>query len=59
MFGAVKYMRLCGQNGDGCLSALILFRYEGRLWHLFVLSWARVRLVVLVVLFRYDVRWAI
>ena len=42
-----------GHSGDGCLSSLILFKYECRMGHLFVLSWVRVRWVVL---FRCDLR---
>ena len=36
-----------GHSGDGCLSSSILFKYECSRGHLFVLSWARVRRVVL------------
>ena len=34
-----------GHSGDGCLSSSILFEYECRVGHLFVLCWARVRQV--------------
>ena len=34
-----------GHSGDGCLTSLILFKYERSRGHLFVLSWARVRRV--------------
>ena len=34
-----------GHNGDGCLTSSILFQYERRMGHLFVLSLARVRQV--------------
>ena len=45
-----------GHSGDGCLSSSILFKYERSKGHLFVLSWARVRLVARGgVLFRSDV----
>ena len=36
-----------GHSGDGCLSSLILFKYECSMGHLFVLSWARLRRVSL------------
>ena len=36
-----------GHSGDGCLSSLILCKYECSMGHLFVLSWARVRRVAL------------
>ena len=36
-----------GQSGDGGLSSSILFKYESRVVHLFVLSWARVQRVAL------------
>ena len=36
-----------GHSGDGCLSSLILFKYESSRGHLIVLSWARVRRVAL------------
>ena len=36
-----------GHSGDGCLSSSILFKYEIGREHLFALSWARVRRVVL------------
>ena len=39
-----------GHSGDGCLSSLILFKYERGSGHLFVMSWARG------LLFRSDVR---
>ena len=32
-----------GHSGAGCLSSSILFKYESRVGHLFVLSWARIR----------------
>ena len=35
---------LRGHSGDGCLTSSILFKYERNRGHLFVLSWARVRL---------------
>ena len=35
-----------GHRGDVYLSSSILFKYEGSMGHLFVLSWARVRMVV-------------
>ena len=44
-----------GHSGDGCLTSSILFKYEHRWRHLFVLSWARVRRVARGVLFRSDV----
>ena len=44
-----------GHSGDGCLSSLILFRYECSRGHISVLSWARVRRVARGVLFRSDV----
>ena len=45
-----------GHSGDGCLTSLILFKYEHSRGHLFVLSWARVRRVARGgVLFRSDV----
>ena len=34
-----------GHSGDRCLFSSILFGYECSMGHLFVLSWARVRLV--------------
>ena len=34
-----------GYSSDGCLTSSILFKYESRCGHLFVLSWARVRQV--------------
>ena len=34
-----------GKSGDGCLSSLTFFKYEGSKGHLFVQSWARVRRV--------------
>ena len=34
-------------SGDGCLSSSILLKYERSRGHLLVLSWARVRRVVL------------
>ena len=36
-----------GHSGDGCVSSSILFNYECRVGHLFVLNWARVRRVAL------------
>ena len=36
-----------GHSGDGCLTSLILFKYERSRGHLFVLSWAMVRQVAL------------
>ena len=36
-----------GHSGDGCLSLVILFKYESSRGHLFVLSWAMVRRVAL------------
>ena len=42
-------------SADGCMSAPILFKYEFRMGHLFVQSWARVRRVALRVLLRNDV----
>ena len=36
-----------GHTGDGCLSSLILFKYESRMGHLFLLRCARVRRVAL------------
>ena len=44
-----------GHGGDGCLFSLILFKYERRWGHVFVLSWARVRRLLGGVLFRSDV----
>ena len=43
-----KWVVVCGSDlqighrGDGCLTSLILFKYERSMGHLFVLSWARV-----------------
>ena len=34
-----------GHSGDGCVLALTLYKYDLRKGDLFVLSWARVRLV--------------
>ena len=34
-----------GHSGDGCLTSLILFKYERNRGHLFVLSWTSVRRV--------------
>ena len=31
-----------GHGSDGCLSSSILFKYDSRVGHLFVLSWAKV-----------------
>ena len=39
----------------GVFSSSILFKYESRVAHLFVLSWARVRRVVMGVMFLSDV----
>ena len=36
-----------GHSCDGCLSSSILFKYECRVGHLFVLNWARVRRVAM------------
>ena len=36
-----------GHSGDECLSSSIMFTYEYRVGHLFVLSWDRVRQVAL------------
>ena len=36
-----------GHSGDGCLTLSLLFKYECSRGHLFVLSWARVRRVVI------------
>ena len=36
-----------GHSGDGCLSSSVLFKYECRMGHLFVLSWTRVRRVAM------------
>ena len=36
-----------GHSGDIYLSSSILFKYEGSVGHLFVLSWDRVRRVAL------------
>ena len=36
-----------GHSRDGCLSSSILFKYESSRGHSFVLSWARVRQVVM------------
>ena len=36
-----------GHNGDGSLSLSILFKYECRVGHLLVLSWAMVRRVAM------------
>ena len=36
-----------GHSGDGVLSLSILFKYERSRGHLFVLRWARVRLVAM------------
>ena len=56
VYGSVLQRR---HSGDGCLTLLILFKYERSRGHLFVLSWARVRRVargvVVCVLFRSDV----
>ena len=58
-----KCVTVCGSDlqrrhsADGCLTSSILFKYERRRGHLFVLSWARVRRVARGggVLFRSDV----
>ena len=34
-----------GHSGDGCLTSSILFKYERSREQLFILSWARVRLI--------------
>ena len=34
-------------HGNGCCSSSVLFKYESCMGHLFVLSWARLRLVAL------------
>ena len=36
-----------GHSGDGCFSSLILLKYESSRGHFFVLSWARVLLLLL------------
>ena len=46
-----KCVVVCGSDlqrrhgGDGCLTLLIMFKYESNWGHLFVLSWARVQRV--------------
>ena len=44
-----------GHSGDGCFCSSILYKYEHRRGHLFVLSWAGARRVTRGVLFRSDV----
>ena len=45
-----------GHSGDGCLSSSIFFKYEYRVGHLFLLSWAKLRRVAMGSVVRSDVR---
>ena len=45
-----------GHSGYECLSSSILFKYECRVGHLFVLSWVEYGGLLWEVLFRNDVR---
>ena len=44
MYGSVLQT---GHSDAGCLSSSILFKYESKVGHLFVPSWARVRRVAM------------
>ena len=47
MLSSVVLIFKGGHSGDGCLSSLILLKYESSRGHLFVLSLASVRRVAL------------